>query len=82
MKAVGKGWELVKRRKRKQPEGMTPKYSARLAQPQSNGDGRDLLLSVLYLIARGFITMKYKSSNVLGRRGENKSCLEQGWRRS
>lgn len=77
---MGKGRELGKRGKGKQPGGVTPKHSARLARPQSDGDGGDLLLSVLFLIARGFIAMKYKSSNVLGRRGGNKSCLEQGWR--
>lgn len=58
---------------------MTPNHSARLARPQS--DTGDLLLSVLYLIARGFITMKYKPSYFPEREGGNKFCLEQGWLR-
>lgn len=73
---VGVGGEKEKKKTRK----MTPDYSARLAWPQS--DAGDLLLSVLYLIARGFITMKYKPPYFPGRKGGNKSSLVQGWRRS
>lgn len=54
---------------------MTPDHSARLAQPQR--DAGDLLLSVLYLIARGFITLKYKPSYFPDRKGGNKYCLEE-----
>lgn len=76
MGGVGAGGEKEKKKQGK----MTPDYSARLARPQS--DAGDLLLSVLYLIARGFITMKYKPSYFPERKGGNKSCLVRGWRRS
>lgn len=72
---VGAGGE-----KEKKTRKMTPDHSARLAQPQR--DAGDLLLSVLYLTARGFITMKYRPSYFSERKGGNKSCLEQRWKRS
>ena len=63
---------------RNDPQITLPNTSQWLFGLQKAGsDWRDLLPSVLHLIARGFITMKYKSSKFPERKEGNKSCLEQ-----